>query len=175
MSPVEHSLAQIPQAHTPWRTATLVACAIAAVELVLLLLLAVSLLAEPVARHVTQTAEAKAFAPVAPKRKATAKGAAAEPRLSRAQVSVIVLNGNGRTGAAASTAEQTRALGYTIGNVGNAPRSDYTRSLVMYRKGYAPEAQRLARDLKLKIVAPLDGLKPAELLGAHVAVVIGAG
>ena len=171
MSAVEHSLAQIPQAHTPWRTATLVACAIAAVELVLLLLLAVSLLAEPVARHVTQTAEAKAFAPVAPKRKTAT--AAAEPRLSRAQVSVIVLNGNGRTGAAASTAEQTRALGYTIGNVGNAPRSDYTRSLVMYRKGYAPEAQRLARDLKLKIVAPLDGLRPAELLGAHVAVVVG--
>jgi hypothetical protein len=172
VSAVEHSLAQIPQGHTPWRTATLVACAIAAVELVLLLLLAVSLLAEPVARHVTQTAEAKAFAPVAPKRKATTT-AATEPRLSRAQVSVIVLNGNGRTGAAASTAEQTRALGYTIGNVGNAPRSDYTRSLVMYRKGYAPEAQRLARDLKLKIVAPLDGLRPAELLGAHVAVVVG--
>jgi hypothetical protein len=43
----------------------------------------------------------------------------------------------------------------------------------MYRKGYAPEAQRLARDLKLKIVAPLDGLRPAELLGAHVAVVVG--
>jgi hypothetical protein len=170
VSAVEHSLPQIPQAHTPWRTATLVACGIAAVELVLLLLLAVSLLAEPVARHVTQTAEAKAFAPVAPKRKTAA---AAEPRLSRAQVSVIVLNGNGRTGAAASTAERTRALGYTIGNVGNAPRTDYTRSLVMYRKGYAPEAQRLARDLKLKIVAPLDGLKPAELLGAHVAVVVG--
>jgi hypothetical protein len=171
VSAVEHSLAQIPQAHTPWRTATIVACAIAAVELVLLLLLAVSLLAEPVARHVTQTAEAKAFAPVAPKRKATT--AAAEPRLSRAQVSVIVLNGNGRTGAAASTAERTRALGYTIGNVGNAPRTDYTRSLVMYRKGYAPEAQRLAGDLKLKIVAPLDGLRPGELLGAHVAVVVG--
>jgi hypothetical protein len=45
----------------------------------------------------------------------------------------------------------------------------------MYRKGYAPEAQRLAHDLKLKIVAPLDGLKPSELLGAHVAVVVGAG
>jgi len=173
---MEHSLAQIPHVRSPWRTATLVASAIAAVELVLLLVLAVSLLAEPVARHVTQTAEAKAFAPVVPKpASAPAQTTDSEPRLSRAQISVIVLNGNGRSGAAASTAERTRALGYTIGNVGNAPRSDYTRSLVMYRKGYAAEAQRLAQDLKLKIVAPLDGLTRAELLGAHVAVVIGAG
>ena len=174
MSAVEHSLAQIPQVRTPWRTATLVASTIAALELVLLLVLAIALMAEPVARRVTQTAEAKTYAPVAPKpAKAAAK--TAEPRLSRAQLSVLVLNGGSQTGAAASTAERTRSLGYTIGGVGNAPRSDYTRSLVMYRKGYAPEAQRLARDLKLKIVAPLDGLKPSELLGAHVAVVVGAG
>ena len=174
MSAVEHSLAQIPEVRTPWRTATLVASTVAALELVLLLVLAITLLAEPVAQRVTRTAEARAFAPVTPKpAKPTAK--AAEPRLSRAQLSVIVLNGGSQTGAAASTAEQTRSLGYTIGGVGNAPRSDYTRSLVMYRKGYAAEAARLARDLKLKIVAPLDGLTPAELLGAHVAVVVGAG
>ena len=43
----------------------------------------------------------------------------------------------------------------------------------MYRKGYAPEAQRLAKDLRLRIVGPLDGLRPAELMGAHVAVVVG--
>ena len=174
MSAVEHSLAQIPQVRTPWRTATLVASTIAALELVLLLVLAIALMAEPVARRVTQTAEAKTYAPVAPK-PAKASAGTSEPRLLRAQLSVLVLNGGSRTGAAASTAERTRSLGYTIGGVGNAPRSDYTRSLVMYRKGYAPEAQRLARDLKLKIVAPLDGLKPSELLGAHVAVVVGAG
>lgn len=171
---MEHSLAQIPIVRSPWRTATLVASAIAAIELVLLLVLAVSLLAEPVARRVTQTAEAKAFAPGVAKPASTSTSTSTSgPRLDRAQVSVIVLNGNGRPGAAASTAERTRALGYTIGNVGNAPRSDYARSLVMYRKGYSAEAQRLAQDLKLKIVAPLDGLTRAELLGAHVAVVIG--
>jgi len=173
VSAVEHSLAQIPHDRSLWRTATLVASAIAVIELALLVVLGVSLLAEPVARHVTRTAEAKAFAPVAQQPPATAKRAA-EPSLARSQVSVIVLNGSGRTGAAAETAERTRALGYTIGGVGNAPRPDYTRSLVMYRKGYAAEGQRLAHDLKLKIVAPLDGLTPAELLGAHVAVVIGA-
>ena len=174
MTAVEHTLAQIPQARTPWRTATLVASTIAALELVILLVLGIALMAEPVARRVTQTAEARAYAPVTPK-PAKRAAASAEPRLSREQLSVLVLNGGSRSGAAAATAEQTRSLGYTIGGVGNAPRSDYTRSLVMYRKGYAAEAQRLAQDLKLKIVAPLDGLKASELLGAHVAVVVGAG
>jgi hypothetical protein len=58
--------------------------------------------------------------------------------------------------------------------VGNATRSDYRRSVVMYRPGYAPEAARFARDLRVKIVSPLDGLRQRDLMGAHVAVVIGA-
>ncbi|MBA2331490.1 MAG: LytR C-terminal domain-containing protein [Actinobacteria bacterium] len=168
---MEHSLTQIPELRSPWRTATLVASAIAAIELVVLLVLGVSLLAEPVAQRVTQTAEAKELAVVPKRRAALAADVAAMPR---SRVSVMVLNGNGRSGAAGSTAERTQALGYTIGGVGNAPRTDFTRSVVMYRKGYAPEAQRLAKDLRLTIVGPLDGLKPAELLGAHVAVVVGA-
>jgi hypothetical protein len=44
----------------------------------------------------------------------------------------------------------------------------------MYRPGYAPEAARFARDLRVKIVSPLDGLRQRDLMGAHVAVVIGA-
>ena len=43
----------------------------------------------------------------------------------------------------------------------------------MFRPGYRPEAMRLAKDLKLKIVGPLDGLRPADMLGAHVALVVG--
>jgi hypothetical protein len=45
----------------------------------------------------------------------------------------------------------------------------------MYRPGYAPEAARFARDLRVKLVSPLDGLRRKDLLGAHVAIVIGAG
>ena len=66
-----------------------------------------------------------------------------------------------------------RAFGYTIGAVGNAPRSDVTRTLVMFRKGYQPEAARLAKDLNVKIVGPLDGLRPKDMLGAHVALIVG--
>ena len=67
-----------------------------------------------------------------------------------------------------------RRFGYTIGTVGNAPRSDFTRTLVMFRKGYQAEAARLAKDLDVKIVGPLDGLKTADMLGAHVALIVGA-
>lgn len=165
---MEHSL---PQVSSPWRTATLVASAVAALELVLLVVLGVVLLAKPVSDQVQSAAAAKVFAPVA---KPVAVPAAGEPALSRAATSVIVLNGNGRAGAAAESAARVRAFGYTIGSVGNAPRTDFMRTIVMYRPGYRAEALRLAADLKLKIVGPLDGLQPSDLLGAHVALVLGS-
>jgi hypothetical protein len=166
---VEHSLSSV---HSPWRTATLVASLVAVVELVLLVVLGVVLLAKPVSEQVRQAAEAKVLAPAAAKPKPRAK-APTGPKLTRAETSVIVLNGNGRAGAAAASADAIRRFGYTIGTVGNAPRSDFTRTLVMYRKGYRAEGLRLAADLNLKIVGPLDGLRPADMLGAHVALVVG--
>jgi hypothetical protein len=166
---VEHSLPQVET--TPWRTATLVAAAVAALELVALVVLGVVLLAKPVSEHVRHAAEARVLAPAKPQPHRAAP--VGEPKLSRAETSVIVLNGNGRSGAAAESADAVRRFGYTIGTVGNAPRSDFTRTLVMYRRGYQPEAMRLAKDLKVKIVGPLDGLRPADMLGAHVALVVG--
>ena len=44
----------------------------------------------------------------------------------------------------------------------------------MYRPGYRGEALRLARDLRIRIVGPLDGIRTRELMGAHVALVVGA-
>jgi hypothetical protein len=60
-----------------------------------------------------------------------------------------------------------------IGQVGNAPRGGYGRSVVMYRMGRRPEALRLAHELGIRVVSPLDGLRPKDLLGAQVAVVVG--
>lgn len=165
---MEHSL---PQVRSPWRTATLVASGVAVVELVALVALGVFLLAKPVSEQVRKAAVAEAFAPVA---KPKPKPIAGEPKLTRAETSVIVLNGNGRAGAAATGAASVRRFGYTIGTVGNAPRSDFTRTLVMYRDGYRAEATRLAQDLNVKIVGPLDGLRPADMLGAHVALIVGS-
>ena len=165
---MEHSLLQV---RSPWRTATIVASGVAAIELVALIALGVVLLAKPVSEHVRHAAEAKVMAPV--KVKPRPAPVAGKPKLSREDTAVIVLNGNGRAGAAASSAEAVRRFGYTIGTVGNAPRSDFTRTLVMFRRGYQPEAARLAKDLNLKIVGPLDGLRTADMLGAHVALIVG--
>jgi LytR cell envelope-related transcriptional attenuator len=168
---VEHSL---PSIETPWRTATVVLGGVAAFQFVLVIVLLVALLAEPVSQHVAKEAEKKVMAPVAKKEPVvTNRAAAAAPGLKRSETTVIVLNGNGLQGAAHSMAERVRGKGYAIGSVGNAPRTDFARSLVMYRSGFAAEGKRIARDLGIKVVGPLDGMKRSQLLGAHVAVIIG--
>ena len=73
--------------------------------------------------------------------------------------------------AAAAAAEQV--LGYRIGGARNAERSDYAASIVMFRPGYRPEALRLAHDLGVRLVTPLDGLLPSQLHGAQLALIIG--
>jgi hypothetical protein len=167
---VEHTFSP-PQ--IPWRTATLVASAIAAIELVVLVGVGVALLAEPVSRQVTKAAEEKALAPVVKKKpKPAAKPSPATPVLTRAETSVLVLNGNGTPGAAAATAERARAKGYAIAGVGNAS-GKHRRTVVMYRGGHEAEGRRLAKDMKVKIVGPLNGITKRDLMGAHVAVILG--
>jgi len=169
---VEHSIPQPLDLAHPWRTRAIIAGAVAAVELVALLVAGVVLVAPALGRHMRHAATVKALAPAAPKKHATKPK---QPTLSRSRTSVLVLNGNGRTGAAAAEAQQIRGLGYRIGAVGNAPQTTYGRSVVMYRPGFRPEALRLARDTRILIVTPLDGLRRSQLKGAHVAVVLGAG
>ena len=160
----------------PWRTAALVAAAVAAVELLVLVVVGGALIAKPStgpsARHVAKATTAKASHKTAVVKAPRTPSPAAH--LARRKVTVLVLNGNGRQGAAASTASRVSRRGYRIGGVANAPRSDFTRSLVMYRKGFEGEGRRLARDLGIRIVGPLDGLRTSQLHGAHAVVVVGA-
>ena len=151
-----------------WRTATLVASGVAAIELVILLILGIVLIGKPLAAHAKEAATARAIGgPVSPARP--------EPKrigLSRAETSVLILNGNGITGAAAATASQLHARGYTKTPTGNAART-YGQSVVMYRPGRRPEAQRLAKDLGIELVGPLDGLSVRQLHGAQLVAVLG--
>lgn len=167
-----------PDLVRPWRTATLVASLVAAVELVLLIAAGVLLLAKPLAHMMKRHAETAAFAPAkkhvaaAPVHHVRVKVPAA--KLSRSHTGVLVLNGNGRAGAASAEAAKLQGLGYLIRAKGNAKRQDYATTVVMYAKGYAGEGARLARDLHVKIVGPLDGLAPSALHGGQLAVVLGA-
>ena len=164
----------------PWRRATLVASAIAAVELVGLLLLVLVIVAKPLAHTVQRHTAAKVAVspPVLHVRKhtqATRKGAvAAKPTVSRHETKVLVLNGNGRNGAAHAAATRLQALGYRIAGAADAKRQDYATSVVMYRTGFRAEGVRLARDLHVPVVAPLDGVTPKALQGGQLAVILGA-
>jgi hypothetical protein len=160
---VEHALPN-PPGH-PWRTIAVVAAGIATLELLGLVVVGVALLAKPVMHRARAEAAAT---PTKPQAKTPAR-----PLLPRGSISVTVLNGNGHAGAAAAQASRVRARGYLVGEVGNAPRTGYGRSVVMYRTGRRPEALRLARDLRIRLVSPLDGLRPRDLLGAQLAVVVG--
>ena len=85
-----------------------------------------------------------------------------------------MLNGNGVAGAAGTAADRLRGLGYLIGGVGNAQVQGTTHTLVMFRDGYRAEAARLAKDLGARIVTPLDGMAPSQLMGAQLVLVIGS-
>ena len=155
----------------PWRTATLVAVAVAAIELVLLVIVGGTLFA----RHATTRATPASAHVIRPAVRVThpTPHARTTARLARRQVSVLVLNGNGQHGAATSAAARVRSHGYRIRAVGNAQRMDYTRSIVMYRPGFEAEGRRLSRDLGIAIVGPLDGLRTAQLHGAKAVLVVG--
>jgi LytR cell envelope-related transcriptional attenuator len=153
-----------------WRTATIVACGVAALELVLLVGIGITVLGRSVAHRVQDAAIAKvADVPAIPKETPPGK-----PKLSRRETDVLVLNGSGSAGAAGTAADGLRARGYQITAVGNArEQSGSVRTLVMYRRGYRAEAARLASDVRARIVAPLDGMRRSALMGAQVVLVVG--
>jgi LytR cell envelope-related transcriptional attenuator len=159
------------QAHDlirPWRRATIAVSAIAALELMLLTIVAILLFGKPLLHHFTASGAAAATAP----KRAAAQPVEKKPLLPRDEVSVMVLNGNGTAGAAAAAADRVQAHGYMLGNVGNAP-SITPHTLVMFRPGFAAEGRRLARDLRVRIARPLDGMRPSQLLGAHLVLILG--
>jgi hypothetical protein len=96
------------------------------------------------------------------------------PLRPRSRVSVLVLNGNGTSGVAGSTASRLLGRGYASATATNAVNDGYATSLVLYRPGWAGEARRLARDARIKVVAALDGRLPAGSARAQLVLILGA-
>jgi LytR cell envelope-related transcriptional attenuator len=152
-----------------WRKAAIAVTVVAALELVALAGLAMALVGNPLARHFREEAASAA----APRVRTTPSAALpTKTTLARRDTSVIVLNGNGRAGAASAAADRVSARGYIVASVGNAPESS-PRTMVMYRRGYAGEGKRLARDLRVRFVTPLDGMRTSQLMGAHLVLIVG--
>jgi len=99
--------------------------------------------------------------------------APAAPLRPRSRVSVLVLNGNGTSGVAGATATRLLGRGYRSATATNAPSREYATTLVLYRPGWEREAQRLAREVDARVVAPLDGRLPAGSARDQLVVVLG--
>jgi hypothetical protein len=169
---MEHSI----DLASPWRARAFLAAGIAALELLVILVISFALVAKPLSHRMQRAAAAKKAPPAAA---TPARARHAKPpqhaMLSRGETSVLVLNGNGRQGAAGAEADQIRNLGYLVKAVGNAAHMNYGRTVVMYRPGYAAEGQRLAREARIALVSPLDGMRVKDLAGARIAIVVGSG
>ncbi len=159
----------------PWRAAALVAAGVAALELFLLVILGLAFIATPFADEAASPGPKRTAA--VPAKQGSGRAEAPKPvpaaKLARNETSVMIFNGNGITGAAGNAANVARSMRYLIAGTADARRTDYPRSLVMYRPGFEGEAARLARDLRVKRIAPLDGLRPGELQGAQLALIVG--
>lgn len=106
-------------------------------------------------RHLAQASPAAAHA-------AQRTQAPAGPKLHpRSALSVLVLNGNGKNGVAGNLATLLVGYGYAHAVPTDAQNHDYARSIVLFRRGFAGEAGRLAQDAGIRAVAPLDGRLPA--------------
>jgi LytR cell envelope-related transcriptional attenuator len=158
----------------PWRAATLVAVAVAVVELVALIVVGALVLARPLDHHARVANTPARRAQVhAVSHAPRVKPLPSHPLLPRAAVSVLVLNGNGVSGAAGREAATLHGLGYRIAAATNAQRHDYARSMVMYLPAFAHEARRLARETGIGLVSPVDGLTPRALRGVKLVVLLG--
>lgn len=108
---------------------------------------------------------------------ATTAPAPPAPPPDRADVSLVVLNGTTTAGLAARTAGEAEALGYSGVATGNAPTST-SPTIVYFRPGQRPGAQRVAKDLQIARVEALPAggaLAAAVPAGVNVALVLGPG
>jgi LytR cell envelope-related transcriptional attenuator len=165
------SLPRIDLPVRQWRTAAIVLTGVAVVELVLLVAVGGAFLTRTGSATVAPT---KHRATIVAKAQPTESAPATAQALPRRKVGVLVLNGNGRTGAASIAASRVKQHGYRVRGVANAPTTEYSHSIVMYRPGFKSEGARLARDLGVTIVGPLDGMRPSQLHGAHTVLILGA-
>jgi hypothetical protein len=109
-----------------------------------------------------------------PRSRQARKAPALPPLRPRSRISVLVLNGNGISGAAGKEATAILARGYRHAIPADAQTLAYARSLVLFRPGWQREAERLARDVRIPTVATLDGRVAPVYAHVPLVVILGA-
>jgi hypothetical protein len=92
--------------------------------------------------------------------------------LKPGEIEVTVLNGTAVPGLAATYGDKVEGKGFRLGAVTNSARS-FTESVVMFRRGHAPEARRVASVLGIADVRLMSADIASVSGNAPVAVVVG--
>lgn len=159
----------------PWRAATVLAGGVALVELVALIAIGLTHFAPKNVNGATgarTTVEHPATAAVHAA-KPTPKPLPQVPLRPISKTRVLVMNGNGVAGAAATEAARLQARGYRVAGAVDAERHDYASSMIFFVPGWQKEARRLARSVGIRVVAPIDGMRGAQLRGSRIVLLLG--
>jgi hypothetical protein len=99
-------------------------------------------------------------------------GGAKSGRLKPGEIEVTVLNGTAVPGLAGAFGDKVERKGFQLGSVDNSSTS-FSESVVMFERGHAPEARRVAAALDISQVRPMGADIASVSGGAPVTVVIG--
>jgi hypothetical protein len=102
-------------------------------------------------------------------KRASGKAAA---RMKPAEIEVTVLNGTAVSGLAATYGDEVERKGFQLGAVTNSSTS-FADSVVMFERGHAPEARRVAAALGIAEVRLMSADVAAVSGGAPVSVIVG--
>jgi len=96
----------------------------------------------------------------------------AASKVKPSEIEVTVLNGTSVVGLAATYGDKVESKGFQLGAVTNSSAS-FETSVVMFKRGHKPEAQKVAKQLQIQKVQLMSGEIEAVSAGAPVAVVVG--
>jgi hypothetical protein len=96
----------------------------------------------------------------------------ASTKIKPAEIEVSVLNGTAVPGLAATFGDEVEGKGFELGAVTNSS-SSFSESIVMFKRGHKPEAQKVAKQLQIKKLQLMSGEIESVSAGAAVAVIVG--
>jgi hypothetical protein len=96
----------------------------------------------------------------------------AAAKIKPSEIEVSVLNGTAVPGLAASYGDEVEGKGFELGAVTNSSAS-FSDSVVMFKRGHKPEAQKVAKQLQIKKLQLMTGEIESVSAGATVAVIVG--
>jgi hypothetical protein len=99
-------------------------------------------------------------------------GKQAAAKLQPSDIEVTVLNGTATPELAATYSNKVERKGFKPGAISNTD-SSYAASVVMYERGHAPEARKVAKLLGISKLELMNSEVEAASAGANVAVVVG--